>query len=163
MEQLCEVLSCGPATESRVPDRRRLRGKKGKCREVTLKSERSNSRAPLALLHGSNFDSDSGHEDKEPGDPNISDEGVDEMDRGKSPTQLAMEAKEMAAEKADFARYIRIWKSSWGFEGYGSLRDMSEYSTSFLTCFFAYILSFFVPSIIFLFTREGKEFTLFAS
>lgn len=133
MEQLCEVRSCGPATESRVPDRRRLREKKGKRREDTLKSERSNLRGRLALLHGCNFDSDSGHEDKEPGDPNISDEGVDEMDRGKSPTQLAMEAKKMAAEKADFARYIRIWKSSWGFEGYGSFRDMTAVSSMHFT------------------------------
>uniref|UniRef100_A0A453DL57 DUF6598 domain-containing protein n=1 Tax=Aegilops tauschii subsp. strangulata TaxID=200361 RepID=A0A453DL57_AEGTS len=51
---------------------------------------------------------------------------VEKMYRGKSDEQLKIEAKEMAAEQKSFDMYVDAWEGSWGYDGFGCFRDMSE-------------------------------------
>ena len=51
---------------------------------------------------------------------------VEKMYRGKSDEQLKIEAKEMAAEQKRFDMYVDAWEGSWGYDGFGCFRDMSE-------------------------------------
>ena len=51
---------------------------------------------------------------------------LEKMYRGKSDEQLKIEAKEMAAEQKRFDMYVDAWEGSWGYDGFGCFRDMSE-------------------------------------
>ncbi|XBJ04317.1 hypothetical protein VPH35_023269 [Triticum aestivum] len=67
----------------------------------------------------------------DPAPTNIGHGNVDEMDRGKSAEQLAMEAEEIAHDENYFAQYAEARDKEWAHHGY--FRDMTTLSSTQFT------------------------------